>query len=218
MKPVFTIWNLRHEKGGRQVLAIPRLTLGAPGLAAVVGDNGAGKTTFLRLLTGWLETPTAGTVNCSVPPFSIVLVEQSPYMFSTSVAGNVGYGLKVRGISRSRRGPLVAEALAEVGLAGYGSRPARELSGGEQRRVATARALAVNPDVLLLDEPDAGLDQRAVRTLESLILALGKNRLVIFSTHNRVWADRLADRVIHLDRGRLVEDEESVRTDAATGR
>lgn len=196
--------ELRHDKGGRTVLAIPQLSLSGPGLVALVGHNGAGKTTLLRLLSGVLERPTEGTVNCTVEPLSVVMVDQSPYLFTCTVAANVSYGLKVRGVPRWARAERVRAALDEVGMGGFESRRARELSGGEQRRVAVARALAVNPRILLLDEPDAGLDAEAAAGLETLIAGLGDRRLVVFSTHDRMRAERLAGRTVYLEKGRLV--------------
>ncbi len=214
MTVAFHIDNLRHDKGGRTVLAIPSLALEGPGLIALVGHNGAGKTTLLRLLTGLLEVPTAGSVRCSVDPLSVGLVDQSPYLFTTTVAANVGYGLKVRGVPRWARTERVRTALDEVGLAGFEKRRARELSGGERRRVAVARALVVNPRVLLLDEPDAGLDTAAVAGLERLISRVAEQRLVIFSTHDRERARRLAHRVVYLEKGRLVHRVTAVNADS----
>jgi tungstate transport system ATP-binding protein len=201
---VYRIQGLRHQRAGRTVLTVPELIINGPGSVAVVGDNGAGKTTLLRLLSGSLETPSNGVVQCLVDRRMVVLVDQDPYLFATTVAGNVGYPLKVRRVPRRERGERIATALKAVGLGGFERRVARTLSGGERRRVALARAIVLNPKVLLLDEPDAGLDGDAVAALEWLIQALSKDCLVVFSSHDRARAARLADRVIRLGDGRLI--------------
>lgn len=203
MTPSLSVRDLRHPKGHGFVLEIPALDLEGPGLVALVGPNGAGKTTLLRLLSLRVERPAAGRVACTAPAREVVLVDQHPYMFSGSVADNVAYGLKVRRVPRRLRGGAVARALSQVGLAGAEGRPARALSGGQRHRVAIARALAVAPRILLLDEPDAGLDGEAVAALETLLADLARERLVVLSTHDRARAVRLAGRVLALEGGRL---------------
>jgi len=203
-RSLYRIQGLRHERAGRTVLTVPELVLNGPGSVAVVGDNGAGKTTLLRLLSGSLETPTSGVVQCTIDRRMVVLVDQDPYLFATTVAGNVGYPLKVRRVPRWERGERIATALKAVGLGGFERRSARTLSGGERRRVALARAIVLKPKVLLLDEPDAGLDGDAVAALEWLIQALSEDCLVVFSSHDRARAARLAGRVIRLGDGHLL--------------
>jgi len=208
---MFTLRDLCHQRGGRTVLQVAELAIDGPGLVALSGPNGAGKTTLLRLLSGRLERPTHGHIERAVTPMETVLVDQHPYLFADTVAANVAYGLKVRGMGGQARDRRVAHALDQVGMAGHGPRRAAGLSGGQSRRVALARALAVDPAVLLLDEPDAGLDQGAVDGLERILIRLAGERLVVFSTHDRERSRRLAGRVIALNDGRLTTLERVVR-------
>ncbi len=203
--PTITIDHLRQQQGERVLLDLPSLTLTGPGCIALTGDNGAGKTTLLRLLCGRLEVPDHGTIDHTVPVEQRLLVDQSPYLFSTHVAGNVAYGLKVRGVARGPREQRVAEALQMVGMSDYAHRPAASLSVGEARRVAIARGLAVEPQLLLLDEPDAGLDEDARQMLQTVLRSLAQDRLIIYATHRRDGLRQVADRIVTLSDGRLVE-------------
>lgn len=189
-------------------LDLPRGTM-----TAVLGPSGCGKSTLLRVVAG-LEQLAAGTV-CfggrevtGVPPHrrNFVLVFQDGQLFDhLSVADNVGYALRLRGVSRAARRQRTAELLEQVGLPGTQDRDPRTLSGGQRQRVALARGLAADPDVLLLDEPLSALDR-------DLRVALGQDlrRLVAESsttallvTHDHDEA-RLADAVVLMDAGRVL--------------
>jgi tungstate transport system ATP-binding protein len=142
---------------------------------------------------------------------TVTLLHQTPYLGSGTVAANVAYGLSLRGIRGAERHHLVDEALAMVGLAGFSGRIARTLSGGEQRRVALARALAIKPRVLILDEPFAGLDREAAELLEDVISSLPRaGTTVILSTHDARHPRRLGGEIIALEGGRVVEAYGSV--------
>lgn len=138
----------------------------------------------------------------------VVLVEQHPIMFTTSVIENVAYGLRVRGIPASGRLKIAAECLERVGMAEYADRPAHRLSGGETRRAAIARALACRPDAMLLDEPTAGIDTENQVLVESILRDIrpetgkGQGMSIVFSTHDRIQAERLADMRVYLRSGR----------------
>lgn len=181
------------------------LTSGAP--TVVIGPNGAGKTTFLRVAMGLIE-PTRGRVTWGGhdrPPLRQAFVFQRPAMLRRSAAANLRYALKTAGIARATHEQRIAELLALVGLDGFADRPARKLSGGEQQRLALARALARDPAVLFLDEPTASLDPAATRAVEDVIRTIAARGIkVVMTTHDLGEARRLAGDVVMLHRGRVV--------------
>jgi tungstate transport system ATP-binding protein len=191
------------------IIADVRLTL-APGLPTVViGPNGAGKTTLLRLAMG-LVSPTRGRVTWGgrpdLPATRRAILFQRPTMLRRSAAGNLSYALAAAGCPRAQRPARVSELIDLVGLTGLGSRPARRLSGGEQQRLALARALAREPDVLFLDEPTASLDPAATKAIEDLTRAVAARGIkVVMSTHDLGQARRLAGDIVLMHRGRIVE-------------
>jgi tungstate transport system ATP-binding protein len=191
------------------IVADVALTL-APGLPTVlIGPNGAGKTTLLRLAMG-LTRPTSGRVTWGgrehVPAARRAILFQRPVMLRRSAAGNLGYALAAAGCPRGQRAARVADLIDLVGLAGLESRPARRLSGGEQQRLALARALARDPDVLFLDEPTASLDPAATKAIEDLTRAVAARGIkVVMSTHDLGQARRLAGDIVLMHRGRIVE-------------
>jgi putative ABC transport system ATP-binding protein len=182
-------------------------------IVAVVGPSGAGKSSFLRLLNR-LDEPTSGTVLLQGADYRTIIpqelrrrvgmVMQTAYLFPGSVASNIAFGPEQRG--EVLPGEAIAALLERVGLAGFADRDIGHLSGGEAQRVALARTLANTPDVLLLDEPTSALDETSVHGIEQLILGIIRERRVscIIVTHNRAQAERLADRTMVMERGRLV--------------
>jgi tungstate transport system ATP-binding protein len=131
---------------------------------------------------------------------------QRPVMLRRSAAGNVAYALAAAGIPRDARGSGVAELLAEVGLAHVADRPARRLSGGEQQRLALARALARDPQILFLDEPTASLDPAAIKSVEDIIRAVAQTGVkIVMATHDLGQARRLAGDVVFMLRGTVHE-------------
>jgi tungstate transport system ATP-binding protein len=183
------------------------LTAGAP--TVLIGPNGSGKTTLLRLLMGLIE-PTAGRITrggrIHVAPTRRAIVFQRPAMLRRSAAANIRYALSIAGMTRRQSPIYAAELLALVGLSGIGDRPARRLSGGEQQRLALARALARDPQVLFLDEPTASLDPAATKAVEDVIrTVVARGIKVVMSTHDLGEARRLAGDVVLLHRGRMVE-------------
>ena len=185
------------------------LELAAGPPTVLIGPNGAGKTTLLRLVMGLLA-PSRGSVRWggrqSVPPARRAIVFQRPVMLRRSTAGNIRYALAAAGVPRAEREARVAELCALVGLNGLGGRPARKLSGGEQQRLALARALAKEPQVLCLDEPSASLDPAATKAVEDVIRAVAMRGIkVVMATHDLGEARRLAGEVVLMHRGRIVE-------------
>jgi tungstate transport system ATP-binding protein len=196
----------------RDLTILDRITLeltpGAP--TVLIGPNGAGKTTLLRLAMG-LIAPSRGRMSwggrADVAPMRRAIVFQRPVMLRRSTAGNLNYALAAAGAPRSERDARAGELLALVGLAGLGARPARKLSGGEQQRLALARALAKEPQVLFLDEPTASLDPAATKAIEDIIRAVAARGIkVVMSTHDLGEAKRLAGDIVLMHRGRVIEN------------
>jgi tungstate transport system ATP-binding protein len=178
----------------------------APGKPTVlIGPNGAGKTTLLRLAMGLL-IPSSGQIYWagSAAPHGnrLAMVFQRPVMLRRSTAANVSYALR----DQQRRSERIRELLHRVGLAALARRPARRLSGGEQQRLALARALARDPEVLLLDEPTASLDPAATKAVEDIIQSFAASGIkIVMATHDLGQARRLGGEIVFLVRGRVVE-------------
>ena len=179
---------------------------GAPTM--LIGPNGSGKSTLIRLAMGLLH-PGAGSVTWGGRGDDSgerrAMLFQRPVMLRRSAAANIAYALKSRrGGDRSTI--RVPELLRQVGLDGLGDRPARRLSGGEQQRLALARALAREPEVLFLDEPTASLDPASTKAVEDIVSATAASGVkIVMATHDLGQARRLAGDVVFLVRGRLVE-------------
>ena len=195
--------------GGVTILERISLVLGAGRPTVLIGPNGAGKTTLLRLVMGLIR-PTHGRVTwggretATAPHRAIVF--QRPVMLRRSAAGNIRYALAVAGVPRAQRDARERELCALVGLDGLSDRPARKLSGGEQQRLALARALAKEPQILLLDEPTASLDPAATKAIEDVIRAVvARGIKVVMSTHDLHEARRLAGDIVLMHRGRVIE-------------
>lgn len=195
-------------------------------ITVVIGHNGAGKSLLIRVMHGILQA-NSGTVEWNAQPVSDIAVRQQqsmvfqkPVLLRRSVAANIDYVLKLRNLgSKTRRNELLAEA----GLTEKSKQAARSLSGGEQQKLAIARALATNPKVLLLDEPSANLDPHATSQIEALIHKASRAFVkIIMVTHDLAQAQRVADDVVFLDDGKLAEHSPSsqffTRPASAAGR
>lgn len=193
--------------GGRRIVERLSLTLEAGASTIILGANGAGKSVLMRLMHGLLA-PTTGRVawNATGPRRRQAMVFQRPVMLRRSAFANVVYALDAAGVAAGDRERLAREALAEVGLTHVARHPARVLSGGEQQRLALARAWALHPEVLFLDEPTANLDPGATREIEAVIKAFDvAGTKIVMSTHSLGQARRLGDEVIYLHQGRVLE-------------
>jgi tungstate transport system ATP-binding protein len=201
------------RRGGRLVLDVPALDLVAGEVLAVLGPNGAGKSTLLQVMA-LLERPATGAVyvddmrvrgNALPMRRRMAMVLQEPLLLDGSVRDNVALGLRLRGVPRAERRRRADRWLARLGIAHLANRPAHALSGGEAQRASLARALALEPDVLLLDEPFSGLDAparaRLITDLAALLRETGQTAVLV--THDRDEALRLGDRVAVLIGGRL---------------
>jgi tungstate transport system ATP-binding protein len=214
--PIVELEGVRVARGSHTILEIPALDVRRGEVLVAIGPNGAGKSTLTRVL-GLLETPVAGVVRfggAPVSPQAVLTLRrrtaaafQEPLLADTTVFDNVAMGLRFRGAPRAAIGPRVTRWLERLGLAALGSRQARTLSGGEAQRTSLARALAVDPELLLLDEPFAALDQPTREALiADLAAILRQDRTTtVLVTHERAEALALGDRIAVLIGGRLAQ-------------
>lgn len=196
--------------GGRAIIDRVSVRISAGPTSIILGANGAGKSVLMRLMHGLLA-PTSGEVGWKETDpdkrrRQQAMVFQRPVLLRRSALANVAYALKVARVPRREREHLAVDALESVGLLHLAHRPARVLSGGEQQRLALARAWALHPEVLFLDEPTASLDPSATREIERVIRAFdAAGTKIIMATHNLGQARRLGDEVLFVHLGRLVE-------------
>jgi tungstate transport system ATP-binding protein len=194
-----------------EVTILDRISLmldaGTP--TVLVGPNGAGKTTLLRAAMGLIPA-TSGRITWGgrehAPPDKRAIMFQRPVMLRRSAAANIFYALQAANALRATLQDRADDLLRLVGLKDMADRPARKLSGGEQQRLALARALARAPTVLFLDEPTASLDPYATGAIEDIVHSITKLGVkVVMSTHDLGQAKRLAGDIVLLHRGRLIE-------------
>jgi tungstate transport system ATP-binding protein len=197
------------KAGATAILDCVSLTITPGPPTLMIGPNGSGKTSLLRLCMG-LVAPTSGRVfwggRTDPTPTRRAFVFQRPVMLRRTAAANVTYALAQAGAPRFHRTERAAALLKRVGLADLARRPARLLSGGEQQRLALARALARDPEILLLDEPTANLDPAATRAVEEIVLAAAQSGIkIVMASHDLGQVRRLAGEVVFLARGTLCE-------------
>ena len=201
---------------GDFTLQIDHVNLMQGHLYLLQGPNGAGKSTLLHLLA-LLLPPISGDYRYKGASVKnpqeyqrvrqkITLVEQNPYLFDTTVYQNLAFGLRLRDVCGDLQHRRISHALQLVGLEGFERRQAQSLSGGELRRVALARALVLRPQLLLLDEPTAGLDQEVLPVFERCLRDLpGQGTTVVLASHDAFQSCRLGGSVIMLDGGRIAQ-------------
>ncbi len=202
--------SFRHR--GQTLLRPTHLRLETEGRTLIMGPNGAGKSLLMRIAHG-LIAPSQGVVrwahgNVSPPILRRrqAMVFQRPVMLRRSARANVRYALSVAGVAGAERLRRADEAIDRFGLRSIAHRPARVLSAGEQQRLALARAWALRPEVLFLDEPTAALDPAAIKRVEEAVLAFHRaGTRIVMTTHDFGQARRLADEIVLLVDGRIVE-------------
>ncbi len=196
--------------GDRRIIDGISMQIDAGPRTVIVGPNGAGKSVLLRLCHGLLH-PTSGTINWTSleppgGPRRQAMVFQRPVLLRRTAVANVVYALAIAGVPRAQRMPRALDALRRVGLERLAHRPARVLSGGEQQRLALARASALSPEVLFLDEPTASLDPGATHEVEKVIAKMhASGTKIVMVTHNLGQARRLGDEILFMHQGRLAE-------------
>lgn len=200
-----TVRAAQTSRRGKRLIGPIDLDLGGEGVTVVMGPNGSGKTTLLRLLHGTARL-TGGTIEWACGNQEArhhqAFVFQQPVMLRRSVIDNIAYPLRIKGVAKVDAYDQAADWAARIGLSDMLERSATVLSGGEQQKLALARAMITNPKVLFLDEPSASLDGRAMREIEDVLLSAKKSGMrLILSTHDIGQARRLADEVIFLLHG-----------------
>ncbi len=205
-----SVANLCFAASGKTLVDDVTFNLPQGGVTAMIGPNGAGKSLTLRLCHGLL-TPSHGHVRWhetggyATNRKRHTMVFQRPVMLRRSALANLVHALQAVAVPDAKRRSELA--LERFGLSALGGRPARLLSGGEQQRLAIARAWALEPDVLFLDEPSSQLDPGATRQIEDIITTLAAEGMtILMATHDMGQARRLSQRLLFLHRGRLIED------------
>lgn len=202
--------NLSFKAKGEELLQDVSFELHAGPRTIIMGPNGAGKSLLLRLCHGLLE-PTSGTVawlgdGAHSAKIKQAMVFQRPVLLRRTAAQNIDYGLKLRNMPSAERAKITDDVLNRTGLARFADKPARLLSGGEQQKLALARAWALNPDVLFLDEPTASLDPAAAHAIETIVQTMhDEGTRIVMTTHDLAQAKRLADEVVFIHKGRVLE-------------
>jgi tungstate transport system ATP-binding protein len=215
--PILEARDLEVERGGMIILNVPSLSIQQGEILSLIGPNGAGKTTLLQTLC-YLLKPFRGAIsfkgeriNANHSAFAyrrkLAMVFQEPLLFDTTVLGNVASGLRIRGVKRQDIPQLAREQLDRFGIGHLSHRSARKISGGEAQRTSLARAFALQPEVLLLDEPFASLDpptrESLIEDLESILRQTRTTTL--FATHDRQEALRLSDRIAVMNNGKILQ-------------
>jgi tungstate transport system ATP-binding protein len=213
--------NLKIQIGNTVILDVPEIRIQAGEFLSVIGHNGAGKTTLLKMLCCLMKKPKEGEIlfkdrtigsECSLMEYrrKVTMVFQEPLLFDTTVYNNVASGLKFHGIEHSDINAIVMENLERFGISHLKGRSAWTLSSGEARKTSLARALALKPEILFLDEPFASLDPLAKDILYSdLERVLPKSGLtVVFATHDYGDVLRLSHRVAVMENGKIIQIED----------
>lgn len=206
----FQLLRVGFRVGDRPLLDDVTLTIDAGPKTVILGPNGAGKSLLLRLCHG-LIGPTAGSITWLGPEARQArrrqaMVFQKPVMLRRSLRANVAYGLKLQGQPPEQRHRRVVEALERTGLVDRADQHAPSLSVGEQQRLALARAWALAPEILFLDEPTASLDPGATAAVETIINQIHRaGTKIVMTTHDLAQARRIADEVVFLHGGKVTE-------------
>ena len=215
--------QLSVVRNGRTVLSVDEVSVGSASCTAIIGPNGAGKSLLLRTLGGLL-TPDSGRVtwgeSTALTPtqslskaqrdkrLSVGFVSQRPALLARSAKQNLEYALRARGVVGTKARAKAVEALDNAGLSAIVNTPAQRLSAGEQQRLALARALVLEPAILLLDEPTASVDPVSTAPIEAMLkLAATEGCRIVIVSHDLHQVKRLADEVLLMNQGEVVEHQ-----------
>jgi len=216
MTNAYQLTGIKLSYQQQLALDIPELNIPSGKSIALLGENGAGKSTLLKLLAFTTKADQgvmtlfgqviSSSIN-TVQRQKIGFVEQHPYLLPGSVESNLKLALKLQGVPTEKHGQFIQHALEHTQTTHLAQKDSNTLSGGELKRVAIARAIVYQPDILLLDEPFSHLDQRHLKLLEELILRLSQqdNKTIIFSSHDRLQGIAIADETINLVAGKTTE-------------
>ncbi len=211
---MLSVESVQKSFGTRRILDVSKLELAAGESYVLTGENGSGKTTLLRVLAGLEDAEVdiccfdGAPVDLQAYPgwlrHMVIYVHQHPYLFRGSIADNIAYGLKARGMSAVACEPLVQDAIAWAGVGDLLDVPPHRLSGGEKQRVALARARVLHPRLFLLDEPTANLDAEARQQTMKLILDLcDANSTVVLACHDREIIELPHMHRLHMENGKI---------------
>jgi tungstate transport system ATP-binding protein len=214
MTTAYQLNNIKVLHNNVSALNIEKLLIDSGKCIALLGQNGAGKSTLLNLLA-FTAKANQGTIKLFDQIITnklkakqrrrIAMVDQQPYLLSGSVHDNIRLALKLQGVDHAQHSSLIEKTLQQLNLTHLADQAAQSLSGGELKRVAIARAIVYDPDILLLDEPFSHLDHRHIRQLETAIQTFAKqpNKTVIFSTHDHPQGLAIADETLNLHAGKI---------------
>lgn len=205
--------NIKKTYGDRTVLDLENLSLEKGKITGITGPNGCGKSTLLNIISG-LDEAYEGQVSYDGKPLGrreidhMTHVFQKPYLFKRTVEENISYPLKLRKIGAKERTTRVDDLIRALEIEDLREKRADRLSGGESQKVALARGLVFNPELLLLDEPTSNIDPESIKILEREILRFNRERgaTVIIVTHNLEQAERLCHNILYLEEGKVVRE------------
>lgn len=204
-RPLLSVQNVAIERAGRPLIDDVSFSIPEGSIVMLLGPNGAGKSLLLKLCHG-LIAPDRGRIHWAFDTVH-AFVFQHPLFLRRSAMQDIVHALALAGWPKALRRRRAARALVKFGLKSFARQPARRLSGGEQQKLAIARAWAIRPKLLLLDEPTASLDLNATKEVEHHIRAMREEGVtMMMSTHDVAQARRLADRIVFVTAGRLIDD------------
>ena len=206
---IYHVNNLIFSYNKKIILDIPQLTFEKGKIYTLIGSNGSGKTTLMKIMNGLLKVKIGNILykniniknnNYQTIRNESVYIHQNPYLFSGTVYDNISFGLRLKKIDKKIIDDRVNESLKLVGLENFENRKNKELSIGEIQKIAIARGVILNTEVLLLDEPTANIDSKSVGKIENLLFTLkSKNKTIIFSSHNSFFSYKLCDKIIDIE-------------------